>query len=344
MVISHTHHTAFEAHMDTAAGANGDALWHYFLASLRSLYPGADIPDRDGVCESCADDGTLIRYGRDGASGFWTAEVVSLSAADHWSSYLMPMPDGTWRTGWTRSGLQHQVEPPPWVECAAHLRLGERVRPHHPPTFAALIAAMSSTTAPTFAQIDQPVIDALNGELDEQRRMLREQAIALRTLRTTLGTATAGDQPAAEPRQWAVADLEEWASENADRITILPRALSEAKKSTYGDAATLYAALEVLADVYPMVRAGQLPRDELLRRCQSAGLTIGGSVDPSRAGMEGSEYFVRWRGRRRFLDQHLGKGSSRDPRWCLRIYFFFDDEAQQVVVGWLPSHLSNSLT
>ena len=37
-------------------------------------------------------------------------------------------------------------------------------------------------------------------------------------------------------------------------------------------------------------------------------------------------------------------GNTRDPTRCLRIYFFWDDDEQQVVVGSLPGHLENRLT
>lgn len=34
-----------------------------------------------------------------------------------------------------------------------------------------------------------------------------------------------------------------------------------------------------------------------------------------------------------------GGSSTKDNRYCLRIYFFWDDSRQKVVVGHLPSHL-----
>jgi hypothetical protein len=37
-------------------------------------------------------------------------------------------------------------------------------------------------------------------------------------------------------------------------------------------------------------------------------------------------------------------GNTRDPMRCLRIYFFWDDDEQQVVVGSLPAHLENHMT
>ena len=36
----------------------------------------------------------------------------------------------------------------------------------------------------------------------------------------------------------------------------------------------------------------------------------------------------------------LGR-DSRDRRYGFRLYFFWDEEGQVAVVGWLPSHLDN---
>ena len=39
---------------------------------------------------------------------------------------------------------------------------------------------------------------------------------------------------------------------------------------------------------------------------------------------------------------HLCKGNARDPRFCMRIYFFYDENTQKVIVGHMPSHLPTS--
>ena len=57
-----------------------------------------------------------------------------------------------------------------------------------------------------------------------------------------------------------------------------------------------------------------------------------------------NEYYVNFGGQRRALQLHLKKGVSREPRNCLRIYFFWDDDADQVVVGHLPGHLTTATT
>ena len=56
-------------------------------------------------------------------------------------------------------------------------------------------------------------------------------------------------------------------------------------------------------------------------------------------------YAALWRGQRWLLDMHLKNGgNTRDPTRCLRVYFFWDDDERQVVVGSLPGHLESRLS
>ena len=68
------------------------------------------------------------------------------------------------------------------------------------------------------------------------------------------------------------------------------------------------------------------------------------SISGTRVGEQGDEYIVQHNGKKRELDRHFKKGNSRETRRCFRIYFFWDDEEEQVVVGWLTSHLNTRQT
>ncbi len=48
--------------------------------------------------------------------------------------------------------------------------------------------------------------------------------------------------------------------------------------------------------------------------------------------------------KKKLLEHHLCKGSDRDERFCLRIYFFWDEKLKRVVIGWLPGHLDTRST
>jgi hypothetical protein len=132
----------------------------------------------------------------------------------------------------------------------------------------------------------------------------------------------------------------------AGYVEIHNRAFQGIKKSEYEDTSLIYRSLLVLRDYYvPMKQHGGLDRKQNYEEaCRKLGLEEAPTFSGPRAGEEGDVYFVRYAGRRVELDRHFKKGSSREPRHCFRLYFFWDDEEQQVVVGWLPSHLDTRQT
>jgi hypothetical protein len=142
-------------------------------------------------------------------------------------------------------------------------------------------------------------------------------------------------------------DLKEWADRHlAGSVVISNRALRGAKESLYEDTSLAYQALLLLRDSYvPMRREG----GEKLAAAYADGLRKLGleeerSISGTRIGEQGDDYLVQHNGRKRELDRHLRKGNSRKPHHCFRLYFFWDDEDEQVVVGWLTSHLDTRQT
>jgi len=59
----------------------------------------------------------------------------------------------------------------------------------------------------------------------------------------------------------------------------------------------------------------------------------------------GDAFECTWNRRRRTVDWHIKNGANtRDPRRCLRIYYFWDEDTRTVVIAWMPSHRRNALT
>lgn len=150
--------------------------------------------------------------------------------------------------------------------------------------------------------------------------------------------------PQEDPLPQELAYLPMWAQAHSEQVVILPRAFSGAKRSLYHDDADIYQALDFLAGPYWAFRAGRLEPEAYQKALHESGLKIAGSASYITATTERSSYFVQYRKRQCLLDWHIVKGGGRDPRYCLRIYFFWDGEEQKVVIGWLPTHLDNSLT
>lgn len=137
--------------------------------------------------------------------------------------------------------------------------------------------------------------------------------------------------------------FEQWCQQSLlGSVEVLNRAYQGVKKSEFEDVSLIYKALALLRDYYvPMKRLGGAAWVEKYENaCKALGISEEPTFSGDRAGEEGDTYFVKYAGRRVELDRHLKKGNSREPRYCFRLYFFWDDENEQVVVGWLPSHLS----
>lgn len=59
----------------------------------------------------------------------------------------------------------------------------------------------------------------------------------------------------------------------------------------------------------------------------------------------GDSYDFDWRGERRRVDWHLKNGgNTRDPRRCLRIYYFWDATRREVIVASMPAHRRTAMT
>ena len=179
-----------------------------------------------------------------------------------------------------------------------------------------------------------------------QDRFLLEERVTRLTeeLEGKLVPEGAGD--AAEPARLDL--VPDWARARfGRRLILLPRAVRELKSADFEDVTLLCDALRLLATDYYDMHVGKLRVAEFTDRARALGLTWGPSIDETQAGRHGEAYFVQYplqqgRGRRTFLQQHLRKGTSFESRHCLRIYFFWGEEDQKVVIGSLPRHLPSS--
>ena len=193
------------------------------------------------------------------------------------------------------------------------------------------------------------------GELEkatEEAEYYKQENIALRlrldALRAHL-IRQSGESPDKEiqiPDNYKV--MGEWVKEHlAGRLILLPRAERAASKAEYTEVGMVYRALLILANEYRDSRMGTGTDKAFRDALAQYGMDFSGSIDKSRAGQEGDAYYVNYpigTTQRVFLQFHLERGNRHEDRYCMRIYFFWDDDTNQVVVGWLPSHLSNRIS
>lgn len=134
-------------------------------------------------------------------------------------------------------------------------------------------------------------------------------------------------------------DLGAWVEAHfPDRLIVMNRAVRAARKSPFVEPQLVYKSLEVLANGYVDARRSGQSIDDLF---SCIGVHLERTGDPTTLGQWREQYFVPHRGRDRFLEWHLKKGSDKNEQNTMRIYFFYDEDDEVVVVGHLPGHLTN---
>ncbi len=137
------------------------------------------------------------------------------------------------------------------------------------------------------------------------------------------------DEALPSPQSWA--DFGEWCDVHlAGRLTLAPAARRGAKDAQFEDLELIARCTQWLATTY---RDGRLNgadgdfRDAVIEE----------GVRNSPCG--GDEFEIDWQGRKHTADWHVKNGgNTREPRRCLRIYYFWEPETQQVVIADMPHH------
>lgn len=186
---------------------------------------------------------------------------------------------------------------------------------------------------------------------DNERRYYKEENSKLRAYNDALRIALNEKSPGAAsvPIPTSYDEMVEWVDEYlTGRIVLHSRAIRGIKDAKFEDVKLVYKCLLLLANEYRDRCLGQEgAKEKFEENLRSLNVDYDRSISKTRANEQGDQYYVRFpasSASKRFLEWHLRKGSTKDNRYCLGIYFFWDQETQQVVVGWLPSHLDNRMT
>jgi len=165
---------------------------------------------------------------------------------------------------------------------------------------------------------------------------LRSSAFRIQQLTNQL--TQRGDAPDANielPTDWA--GFANWCDTNlAGRVVLSPRARGAVREPEFEDVGLAAQCLTWLAN------------DGRKRRIEggegSLGeLVIAEGIRNSHCG--GDQFDIEWQGQRHAVDWHIKSGgNTRDPRRCLRIYYFWDPATQQMVVAEMPAHRRTSAT
>ena len=137
------------------------------------------------------------------------------------------------------------------------------------------------------------------------------------------------------PVSWT--DFADWCDDKlVGRVVLAPQARSGVRKASFEDVRVAARCVLWLANDYRDRRLyggeGSL-RDHVLEP--------GVRNSPSGA----DEFSFWWQGKQHIVDWHIKNGgNTRDPRRCLRIYYFWDHATQQAVIADMPTHRPSGAT
>lgn len=149
------------------------------------------------------------------------------------------------------------------------------------------------------------------------------------------------------PDNWD--DLETWVElYGQGRLVLHHKAAKAARESPFKDIPLAYKAMDYLVRYYIPMRTRDANDNEPYERSKKALTELGleesdvGTADDIKRYKH--EYKRLYDGKAVTLDRHLKRGVGFGGEYQFRLYFYYDDRAQKVLVGHMPTHLTNRLT
>ena len=177
--------------------------------------------------------------------------------------------------------------------------------------------------------------ERIEQELSRSKDTIYHQNTLIDSLRAKL-SEQGGKEDIPIPEDYL--SMENWIKQHfPGAIYLHPRAAKSLKKAVFEDIELVYRCVRLLATEYRKMRMGQ--ENNFEEGCNSLSIKEDRAITDTRAGEEGDAYKIRYNGQLKLIERHLCKGTSRDARKCLRIYFFWDEENQICVLCYMPGHL-----
>ena len=189
------------------------------------------------------------------------------------------------------------------------------------------------------AELQLAIADAekVNAALRRERHHLLQRVQMLE------GGAPVQEEDRTPPPLPDYATLPDWVERHFEgRVSLAGRALRALKAAEFEDVELVGRSIELLAGTYWRMKTegGKALREEFEDELRELRLLETPSLSRTQQGLARDDFTIEWNGRRLTLDRHLkNNAKTRDPRYCFRLYFAWDDVARQVVIGYLPGHM-----
>ena len=175
-------------------------------------------------------------------------------------------------------------------------------------------------------------------ELEDELVQLRNQVTDLKAKLAQLTEASDASVPTFDPLPSSWSEFGVWVEDRlAGRLTLAPLARRGVKNSEFRDVEEAARCLVWLATDY---------RDRRLNGGGNLHAPVLGGLHNEPCGEADLPFSpMKWHGRNVDIEWHIKNGgNTRDRARCLRIYYFWDADTQEVVVASMPAHARTNLT
>jgi len=180
------------------------------------------------------------------------------------------------------------------------------------------------------------------GEALAQRDSFKQAYLGVCELSAQKPTAT---QPNSVPIDSVADAVERAEQEFGEHLIFALNSQSDGKNSPFEHPDEAFAAFEFLATTYFDARTGETPCDDFdLALREANGWRYLGRHNWPTMKKYSNWYSTKWNGRTIWLTEHLGTGSSKEPRRTIRLGFCWDDDSRKVVIGFLGQHQQTDAT
>ena len=263
-----------------------------------------------------------------------------------------PLPDNKWKIeqqlGIAAVGAQ---EPPPANSLQEALTAAEPASDEHvveersPSSSTFQLVALQSENvglrdnARTLSVENQDLrdeVEALKTELYSSQE--REDSWRLAYRSAVGGTSEVLEEPA--PEVDTVNDAVELAkSRFRQELVFAPNSDSTIEENPFTDPMRVWEALQWLGTTYYASKMGRLRITDFDQSIKEAcGWWYKGDQGETTLSRYEKSYTTRVDGKRHWLAEHIGKGTSFDARYTIRIAFVWDRDRRQVIVGYVGRH------
>ena len=180
-------------------------------------------------------------------------------------------------------------------------------------------------------------VESLKGELFSSLEMEESWRMAYRS--AINGAATDGEKEAPQQVDSVDAAVEMARNRYKQELLFAPNSESNIENNPFIDPAKVWEALQWLATTYYASRMGRLRVTDFNQSIKEAcGWWYKGDQGETTLSRYEKSYTTRVEGKRHWLAEHIGKGTTFDARYTIRIAFHWDRERRRVVVGYIGRH------